>query len=144
MNKNHKGSVCPGLFWNKPVKNEPMYQCNAILRACSLITGYYLEQTKTFSFGLVCIFVSAHEKVNWQIRILSIFFKCHLKLNRGHSGTKESRECRNAFQILCFFRLTFPQTNGVWPYLSPLDGCQHVRQGGISGYYTKNSLYARL
>ena len=50
-----------GSFCNLSMTNEPILQCIIVLRAWSFRHRLYPEQTKTFVFGLVFIFVLARE-----------------------------------------------------------------------------------
>ena len=51
-----------GSFWNLCVTKEPIFQCIIILRPWFVRHRFYSEQTKTFVFGFVFIFVLAHEQ----------------------------------------------------------------------------------
>ena len=56
-----------GLLWNLGVTNEPMLQCILILilRAWFVSHRLFPEQTKTFAFVFVLVFVLAHDCGHW-------------------------------------------------------------------------------
>ena len=51
-----------GSFWNLRMTNEPILQCIIVLRAWFVRHRLSPEQTKTFVFGFVFVFVLAHEQ----------------------------------------------------------------------------------
>ena len=51
-----------GSFWNLCMTNEPVLKCIIVLRAWFVRHRLYPERTKFFVFGLVFVFVLAHEQ----------------------------------------------------------------------------------
>ena len=70
-----------GSFWNLCMMNKPILQCIIVLRAWFVRHRLYPEQTKTFVFRFVFVFVLAHEQpiiLNHIHRVpLNILFWCY-------------------------------------------------------------------
>ena len=60
--ENEDENLSFGSFWKVCMTNAPILQCIIVLRAWFVRHRLYPEQTKTFVFGFVFVFVLAHEQ----------------------------------------------------------------------------------
>ena len=61
-NENEDKNQSFGSFWNLCMTNELILQCIVVLMAWFVRHRLYPERTKSFVFGLVFVFVLAHEQ----------------------------------------------------------------------------------